>query len=922
MRYRVTRSILAVMLFAALSACTRVDEAATFELGREAAARGDHAAAIIHFKSVLQNAPANLDSRMALGRSLLLVGDLDGAAIELSRASEAGADPNLVSPLLAQAWVEIGDHKKVVLTYGQQRLSQPQAVAALAVEISRAWLGLNEPSRSKASLEQALQAVPDHPTATLLLARHTAGAGGLAAAAEAVDRVLKSSPDRHDAWHLRGDLHRAVGKPAEARAAYEKALALRPSHVQSHVALVSMLMGAGDSGAVSAQLESMVKAAPMHPVTALMQGEFALFTGDIDKARDFSQKLMRALPDQPSVLMLAGGVEVASGSLTQAAAHYGKVLGANPTIDEARENLATVEIRMGQLSQALQTLKPLLEAKEPSPRALALAGDVQLRLSRFDEAERLFAKAAKLNPGDNRLQASALAMRLAGSQPDAAVAELRQLATRSTGIEAEQVLFASHLRRQEHAQALAVVDAMASKRPSDAAIPELRGIVLQARGDAEAAKAQFRQALNIDPQRASALAQIVRIEVARGALADAEALLRQELKKAPTNSSAQMLLAEVLERGGTQKSDEIRSLLADAVKNSPANVEARLRQIRYSLHLRLFKEAVGQAQAALAVMPADPAILEVAGDAQYRAGDVEQAASTYRRLIATLPDSASAQLRLAEVYRVQGKDEQVELTLRRALEVEPTSLPAMNALVDTLVRTKKRDQALELIRRERSARGNLPQTYVLEASLQERLGNPKAALTALRDGLARVPDTALAVRLFQGLVAQQQEAEAIQFAQGWLRQRPKDTRMQFDLAMVHASRGRMDAAEPLLKEVVAANPRNPMALNALAHVAVTLGKAGALEHARRANEIAPNTPAYMDTMAFALNFEGKKSEALELQKRALELAPTDPNLKLGLAKLLIANGQKSTAREHLKALKQLGSSFGRQPEVDALTRQL
>ena len=151
MRHRVNRSILAVMLFAALSACTRVDEAATFELGRVAAARGDHAAAIIHFKSVLQKTPANLESRIALGRSLLMVGDLDGAAIELSRAAEAGSDPNVVAPWLAQAWFELGDHKKVVMTYGQQRLSDPQAVAALAVEVSRAWLGLNEPTRAKSS---------------------------------------------------------------------------------------------------------------------------------------------------------------------------------------------------------------------------------------------------------------------------------------------------------------------------------------------------------------------------------------------------------------------------------------------------------------------------------------------------------------------------------------------------------------------------------------------------------------------------------------------------------------------------------------------------------------------------------------------------------------------------------------------------
>ena len=915
------QSWLAVLALAALVGCSGQDPAATRSQADGSFSRGDFKAAAIQYKNVLQEAPADPLARVGLGRALLAQGDVDGAAIELDRARADGAEPALFAPWHAAALVEQAEFRRVVQTYGDTRLEDPEAQARLMVEVARAWGGLRNAARTERALNDALAVLPDYPAAKVLLARLKGSKGDLDGAEQLADALVKSNPDRFDVWSLRADLHQTRGREAEALAAYERVIELRPTHMQSHVAVLRSRLRAGDSKAADAQLARMQKLAPRHPVTMLVDAELALSKGETVRAREVSQQLLRLFPDDIGILLVAGSAESALGSIVQAAAHFGKALARDPELDIARENIAAGQIRLGQYGKALETLQPLLARERGTPRGLALAGEAYMRSGRPDAAEPLFRRAVQLAPDEAKLQAAALSARLMSGGGGPVLAQLTDLAQRTDGIDAELALYAAHMSRRNGAAALEAVAAMARKRPQDASVDEMRGTAHRLLGDRAAARNAYEAALKKDPKLFAALAATVELDMAESRLKQAEDTLRKVIAGEAQHAEALLLLAAVRERAGAEPA-EMGKLLADAVAADRRSAPARLRQIGYALERRQFKEAQAAAQDALAALPGDTRILEAAGLAQLRAGAVEQAASTFGQLAAARPDDARPLVQLAGVYRVQRREDQAEAAYRRAIELPVGRNEAVADYVDYLLSANKPDAALQTARRLRESRPSRPEGYAVEALVHTRLRRVDDAIRVLQLGLVNAPSSELAVMLHGSLVSRGAEPEASRVARDWLQRHPADSRMRYEVAIRDLVGGRLSQAEAGLRQVVEANPRNVLAVHTLAHVLIGLGKREALGFAERAAALAPDDVAVLDTLASAQAAAGRQAEALETQRRAVAMAPEDMVLRLGLARIALQGGDKATAREEIERLRKLGTAFPNQAEVESLAQKL
>ena len=98
---------------------------------RDYQAKGDHQAAVIQLKNVLQQQPDNGEARLMLGRSNLVVGDAATAEKEFRKALEYGQAPATVVPLIAEAMLQEGRADKVVSEFGATKLDDAQADAEL-----------------------------------------------------------------------------------------------------------------------------------------------------------------------------------------------------------------------------------------------------------------------------------------------------------------------------------------------------------------------------------------------------------------------------------------------------------------------------------------------------------------------------------------------------------------------------------------------------------------------------------------------------------------------------------------------------------------------------------------------------------------------------------------------------------------------
>jgi predicted Zn-dependent protease len=142
----------------------------------------------------------------------------------------------------------------------------------------------------------------------------------------------------------------------------------------------------------------------------------------------------------------------------------------------------------------------------------------------------------------------------------------------------------------------------------------------------------------------------------------------------------------------------------------------------------------------------------------------------------------------------------------------------------------------------------------------------------------------------------------------------------FYLAGADLLQDQLKLAETRFAAVLKLQPENAAALNNLAWLMVKLGKPGALALAEKANQLAPQQPAFLDTLSMVFEAEKQWVRAVEVQSQAVNLQPENFELRLRLAKLYLASGDKPQAGVELQRLAKAGKKFGGQAEVQELLR--
>jgi putative PEP-CTERM system TPR-repeat lipoprotein len=899
-----------------LAGCNNDTAQSLTESGKGYVAKKDYKAAAIQFKSALQKDPQATEARLLLGEALLNGGDMAGAAVELSKCLDQKVAAERVLPLLSKALLMSGEAKKLTTLYGNVELSDKSAVAALKSNLAAAWSAQGNRSQSEAAIAAAVAADPNYAPAQLLNARLTAARGDPQSALTQIEAILAKQPERYEGWQLKGEILQHVKNDLpHAEEAYRKAIEIEKTYVPSYLALVRNRLEAKDLPGAKKLAEALRAVLPKHPQMIFVDAEIAYVDRDAKAARELTQQLLRMAPEHLGVLQLAGAIETEWGSPVVAETHFSKALLIQPDLPDVRQNLANTYLRLGQPAKALATLKPVLDSDLPNAPIHALAGEAYSMMGDPAAAEKAYLRAAKLDPNDNRMSTALAVLRLSGRDSQTALADLQALSRKSKETYADSALVSASLRRNDLAGAMAAVDQMVQKVPDDARVQELRGRVLVARTDYAAARGAFEQALRSDPSLFAATSSLAALDVLDGKPDVARKRFEDSVKADPRNFYAQMALAAQRERDGAPL-EEVKQILADAIKHSPGQADPRLQLIDLMLRKRLYKEALSVAQEAAAALSNDARVLDAVGRAQMQAGSPEQAITTFRQLAGLDPNASLPYARLADVYAAMGKRDSVETSLRKALEVEPSQQRLQQALVDFLISSNRSNDAIEFARKLQARAPNEPGGYMLEAVAHIRAQAPDAAVAVYRKGIAAVPEGSDMPRLlYLALTAAKKTAEADKFAAGWIKSHPNDMGFQYQLSLADSTRGDFDAAEARLRHIVAGQPRNALVLNNLAMLLVSRGKPGGVEFAKRANEVLPANPALIDTLAAAQAAEKQYDKALADQKRAVALAPEDNVLRLNLARIAMMAGDKDLARKEIERLEALGTAFAQQSDV-------
>lgn len=920
-KYHARAALTALALSMALVACGEKPEA-MLGSAKDYLAKNDSKAAIIQIKNALQVSPNLAEARFLLGQALLEGGDPVGSETELRKALELKHPQDQVLPKLALAMLAQGQAKKLTDELGKTELGDAGAKANLQVSLASAYIQQNKAEPAQAALQAALAAVPDHTPALVVQARLKAGQRDFDAALALAEQVTTKTPSSYEAWKLKGDLLRyAKNQPTQALAAYRKTIEIKPNFWAGHAAVITLLLTQNNLPEASTQVEALTKLNPNQPLTKFLQAHLAFQKKEYKAARDLIFQVLKSAPGNVQSLQLAGAIELQLNSPLQAEAYFSKALQAAPELTLARRMLTMIYLRSGQSAKALATLMPGLGRDNVDPELLAVAGEVFLQNNDLKKAGEYFTKASQQDPKNAKNRTSLALTRLIGGQVDSAFGELENIAASDAGVTADLALISAHLRRQEIDKALKAIDGLEKKQPTKPMAANLRGRVLLAKKDLAGARKSFERAVSIDPMFFPAVASLAGLDLVDKKPVDAKKRFEAVLVKDPKNAQALLALAELAARTGAAK-EEVAKLISNAVAANPTEAAPRLLLIDFYLRNKDLKQAASTAQDAVAAQPDSPELLDALGRTQQAAGELNQAIASYNKLAAMQPMSAQPHMRLADVHMAAKNKDAAAASLRKALEIKPDLQQAQRGSIMLDVDGKNIQGAIATARTMQRQGPTEAVGYVLEGDINASQKNWDSAATAYRSGLKQVSSPELAIKLHSVLMASNKGAEADKFAASWQKDHPNDAAFVLYLGDGAIARKDYSGAEKLYTAVTQLQANNAVAYNNLAWVTAKLGKPGAIALAEKANVLAPNQPAFMDTLAVLLSDKGDYAKAVEMQTKVMTLQPQNALFRLNLAKIHLKGGKKDLAKKELDELVKLGDKFGGQAEVAGLLKGL
>ncbi|MCU0722305.1 MAG: tetratricopeptide repeat protein, partial [Planctomycetes bacterium] len=498
--------------------------------------------------------------------------------------------------------------------------------------------------------------------------------------------------NRGDARSKRGGAESYRGALEDFRAALE----LNPDSALAHLNL-GLLLARGAEGRGSLEtgpppgLEHIERAAALDPFLAeapLNLGIVAFQRGELETARAWFEEALARAPDLPDPHFYLAAVHLQKNRPAQAREEFERILGNRRAPPEWKSRAwaqvaGTFEME-GKWEEAEGTYRRALEGLAGEPAAVrkplqeglsglyARFGESRLGQEQFESACRLFEQATAADP-ENRGAADGLARACVGLGNELAASAL---ALDGRGRREEAVPL--------YRRAVAAFRRAAELKPSFEAWLAA-GETAKRVADLDTVLEAFEKALAFRD------VGVLRTEIMKIRLASAEALLREgkaeaaaeECRKAaqadPESPDPWRVLAHAAEKAAKDREAAADKARAEGREADARGHEAAAREA--------LERSLASVREIVARKPGSSADLSQLGRLQAQTGKLEAAEATFRRLVEVEPKAAEHYVNLALILQKRERESEAVEVLRKAVQVNPDSSRAQEALRHTLRQT-------------------------------------------------------------------------------------------------------------------------------------------------------------------------------------------------------------------------------------------
>lgn len=643
--------------------------------------------------------------------------------------------------------------------------------------------------------------------------------------------------------------------------------------------------------------------------------------------------------DRPESLLASARDYLAKHDSRAAVIQVKNALQKKPDLPEARFLLARALLESGDAAGAELEARKALDLRHPADQAVPLLAKALLAQGKAGRAIDELAKAAPTAPASKAEQQTVLAMAY-GAQGDLKAAE----AALAGALEAQPdyppaLILQSRLKAagRNYPEALAGVEAILAKFPDNDEAWKLKGDLLGAQGQADAALTAYRKAEEKRPDFVPTRVAVVTTLIQQGQLEEAGKqldALRQLAPKEVRTRYLEVLLA--VRKGDYEVAHEKAQELLPMAPDNPEVLQLA-GAVEYQRHA--WGPAQGHLMRALDLAPDLPAARRLLVASYLQAGQAGKALNALQPVLAKIEGDAQMLALAGQVYIQNGDIAKAEHYLAKAAALDPADAGKRTSLALAHMARGQVNTALgELERIAATDQGTVADLALIASLMQQ--GTFDRALQAVAALEKKNPHQALVHDLRgRALFAMGKLAEARQSYQQALALNPGYFPAVAGLARLDVASGRPEEAKKRFEDVLAADPRNLQALLALAdlrrqtgakpeEVAALLTRAvaagpnepmprlalidhylrgkdapHALAAAQEAASVLPDRPEILNALGMAQQASKDLNQALATYGKWASLEPASPQPLLRMADIQLAsNSREEGLRSLRKAL--------------------
>jgi tetratricopeptide (TPR) repeat protein len=380
---------------------------------------------------------------------------------------------------------------------------------------------------------------------------------------------------------------------------------------------------------------------------------------------------------------------------------------------------------------------------------------------------------------------------------------------------------------------------------------------------------------------------------------DAQKLLEPAAQKTATSDPGiPLLLAQAYLKQG--KIEAARQQLDAARKNKAGNTQISIVEASADRADGKLDTAADKLRLALKDDPDNVQAHYLLGLTLAQAGQREQALEELEIAAQGLHEYSQIRVDIARLRLAGGETDKAIALLEPMMDKDSTPSPvALQLLSEAYARTGRAEAALGAADTLTRRFPEFTPGFLAKAIILHQLGRQEEARATALLATQRFPGVPATWLRYADLEIKAQHPETAQkVLENGLDRHPDNDTLRFQLAVVYQNLNKRSKAEALYRRVLETSPGDVGTLNNLAMVLAEdkAKRQEALQLARKAQQLAPGSPAVEDTLGWILYLSGDYDEAGRWLSSANSKLPEDPNILCRLGVVFNAQGDSAKAR--------------------------